>query len=70
MFASVKDIEKINQLIEELKLNINKKEDDLKNSINDKDIIIKELKEKIIAQEYKIKNNEKEIGKLNTQIQE
>lgn len=33
MFASIKDIEKINQEIEELKLSINKKEDDLKNFI-------------------------------------
>ena len=70
MFASIKDIEKINQEIEELKLSINKKEDDLKNLLNEKDIIIKELKAKINVHESIIKNNEKEIKKLNTQIQE
>lgn len=38
--------------------------------LNEKDIIIKELKAKINVHESIIKNNEKEIKKLKTQIQE
>ena len=56
--------------IEELKLNINKKEDDLKNLINEKDNMIKKLNDKILNQETKIRNNENEIKKLNNKIEE
>ena len=68
IYATIKDIEKINLQIEELKLSINKKEDDLKNIINEKDKIIKELEQKILDQENKIKNNENEIKHLTNQI--
>ena len=51
--------------IEKLKLSIDKKEDDLKNIINEKDIIIQDLQEKLINLDKKIVNNEKEISKLN-----
>jgi len=65
-----KDIEKIFIQIEELKLIINKKEDDLKNEINEKDDIIKEINKKLLDQENQIKNNENEIKKLNIIIKE
>ena len=68
IYATIKDIEKINLKIEELKLSINKKEDDLKNIINEKDKIIKELEQKILDQENKIKNNENEIKHLTNKI--
>ena len=67
-FATIKDIEKISLQIEEIKLSINKKEDDLKNIINEKDIIIKKLEQKLLNQENKIKNNENEIQKLKNKI--
>ena len=41
------EYDKMNSLIAELKMEINKKEDDLKNIINEKDEIIKELENKI-----------------------
>ena len=40
--------------IEELKLTINKKEDDIKNIINEKDTIIEQLNERILNQERRI----------------
>ena len=64
------DIQTIFNQIEELKVIINKKEDDLKNIINEKDNLIKNLNEKLLNQESRIKNNEKEIKKLNIQIEE
>ena len=64
------DIQTIFNQIEELKVIINKKEDDLKNIINEKDNLIKNLNEKLLNQESRIKNNEKEIKKLNIQIDE
>ena len=62
------DMQIIFRQIEELKLNINKKEDDLKNLINEKDNIIKKLNEKLLEQENRITNNEKEIKILNEKI--
>ena len=56
--------------IEELKLTINKKEDDIKNIINEKDTIIEQLNERILNQERRIQNNENEINKLNIKINE
>lgn len=62
------DMQIIFRQIEELKLNINRKEDDLKNLINEKDKIIKILNEKLLEQENRITNNEKEIKILNEKI--
>ena len=56
--------------IEELKLTMNKKEDDIKNIINEKDIIIEQLNERILNQERRIQNNENEINKLNIKLNE
>ena len=50
------EYDKLNLVINELKMNVNQKEDDIKNIINEKDIIIKELKDKIIEQDNKIEN--------------
>ena len=58
--------EKINLINNE----INKKEDDLKNIINEKDIIIKEMNDKILIQEILIKEHTKEIDSLNNKINE
>ena len=65
-----KDIGEILNQIEELKLIINKKEDDLKNEINEKDDVIKKINKKLLDQENQIKNNENEIKKLNMIIKE
>ena len=56
--------------IEELKLTMNKKEDDIKNIINEKDTIIEQLNERILNQERRIQNNENEINKLNIKLNE
>jgi len=65
-----KEIGEILNQIEELKLIINKKEDDLKNEINEKDDVIKKINKKLLDQENQIKNNENEIKKLNMIIKE
>ena len=54
----------MNSLINELKLNANKKEDDIKNLIYEKDIIIKELKFKINEQDNKLENINKKLEKI------
>jgi len=64
------NIEKINQEIKELKLNMNKKEDDLKNLINNKDDEIIKLNNKIIMQENVLIKYENEIKKLDHKIEE
>jgi len=64
-----KEFTKIYKLIESLQINMNKKEDDLKNQINEKDQLIKELNDKLLNQENKIKENENEIIKLNIKIE-
>lgn len=46
-------MDKMNDLINILNINLNKKEDDLKNISNEKDKTIKEMKDKIISQEKK-----------------
>ena len=66
---NINEIKNIYIQIEIWKLTINKKEDDLKNIINEKDIIIQDLQEKLMNQEKKIVNNEKEISKLNEKIE-
>ena len=45
---NINEIKNIYIQIEILKLTINKKEDDLKNIINEKDIIIQDLQEKLM----------------------
>ena len=50
--------------------NINKKEDDIKNKINEQDIIIKEMNDKILNQEIIIKEHEKIINKYADDIKE
>ena len=58
------DYDKINELMNDLKLNINKKEDELKNIINEKDIVIKELQGKIKEQDNKIENINIKLEKI------
>ena len=64
-----KEFAKIYTLIESLQINMNKKEDDLKNQINEKDQLINELNGKLLNQEKKIKENENEIKMLNIKIE-
>jgi len=64
------NIEKINEEIKELKLNICKKEDDLKNLINSKNDEIIELNNKIIMQENVLIKYENELKKLDNKIEE
>ena len=64
-----KEYIKIYTIIESLKIYINKKEDDLKNQINEKDILIRELNDKLLHQENRIKENENEIKRLNMKIE-
>ena len=61
--------------IEELNLNMDKKEDDIKNLINEKDNIIQEMNNKLLIQEKeinkyktKIENLKKEIKEINNNI--
>ena len=63
------EIKNIYIQIEKLKLSINKKEDDLKNIINEKEMKIQNLQEIIMNLNKKIENNEKEISKLNDEIE-
>jgi len=58
------EYEKMNSLINELKMNVNKKEDDIKNIINEKEILIKELNNKIIDQNNKIETINKKLEKV------
>ena len=56
--------QKIDKKINELTYYMNKKEDDLKNLINEKDIIIKEMNKKLIEQEKMILTNKYETLNL------
>ena len=47
------DMQTLYNEIEKLKLDVNKKEDDLKNLINEKDNTIQKLNEKILNQQKK-----------------
>lgn len=64
------EIKKLNDKIDKLDLKVNKKEDDLKNIINEKDIIINEIQNKILEQENIIKENKNEIISLNKKIED
>jgi len=59
-----KEIEKMNMKINKMYLLINKKEDDLKNEINEKDILINEMKEKLLRQEKQISDLNECINKI------
>ena len=48
---------------------MNKKEDDIKNIINEKDDIIQEIKNKLLAQEKELKKNKNEIKNLSELIE-
>ena len=72
-----KELEKLNVeiqnmkiLINELTLKINKKEDDIKNIINEKDNIIKEMNVKLLNQEKENKNELLKINNKNDEIYE
>ena len=56
----------LNDSINNLNFKINKNEDDIKNIINEKDIIIDEIKDKIIKQ---AKENKNEIQTINKKIE-
>jgi uncharacterized coiled-coil protein SlyX len=64
-----KEYIKIYTIIESLKIYINKKEDDLKSQINEKDILIREINDKLLHQKNRIKENENEIKRLNMKIE-
>lgn len=63
------EIDRMNNKLINLDIRINKKEDDLKNLINEKDFIINEINNKLVYQENIIKNNKKEITMLNTKLE-
>ena len=44
------EINKIHMQIKEININMNKKEDDMKNIIEEKDILIKKLEKKLLKQ--------------------
>ena len=63
------DMQILYNLVKELQISISKKEDDLKNIINEKDIVINYLNIKISNQDKRIQNNENEIKKMNNIIE-
>jgi len=60
----------MNSLIAELKIEINKKEDDLKNIINEKDEIIKKLENKIEKMNKKLEKIDKKINQITINLLE
>ena len=64
------EIQKLNNQINSLNIIINKKEDDIKNIINEKDNIIKEMSQKLYQQEIIITNSKKEILDINKKIED
>ena len=64
------EIQNINKNLNELSLKLNKKEDDLKNIINEKDNEIKEINKKLLEQEDIKEKNKKEISNLYNKIEE
>ena len=62
------DIQRLYKLIEELKISVDRKEDDLKNKINEQDIIINNLNEKLSNQEKEVKNLNNKIEKNKNEI--
>jgi len=63
------DYENIINRINLLNSNMNKKEDDIKNIINEKDDIIQKIKNKLLAQEKELKKNKNEIKNLSELIE-
>ena len=63
-------LESIKKEIKDLSIKMNKKEDDIRNIINEKDIIINELNNRINEQEKLIKENINKIINLNKKIDE
>jgi hypothetical protein len=61
-------IENKDKKYDSLNFLINKKEDDIKNLLTEKDIIIQELNEKLLIQENQIKENKQEIYLLNDKL--
>ena len=62
------EIEILNNKIKELNFKLNKKEDDIKNIINEKDIIIEIINNKLLEQEKIIQINKNEILELNKKL--
>ena len=64
----IKEIKELNDKIKDIYMLMNKKEDDLKNIINEKNITINEMNKKILIQEDLINKNKEEIINLNNKI--
>ena len=64
------EIDKLYKQIKEINFNMNKKEDDIKNILTEKDIIIQELNNKLKIQENILKENKNEISFLNNRMDE
>ena len=64
------EIKFLSDEINKLNLTMAKKEDDLKDIINEKDIIIRNLNNELLEHKNIIKNNKAEILKLNNKINE
>jgi len=58
----------VQKIYKDLYFNMNKKEDDLKNLINEKDLIIEEMDKKLRKQEKIINNNKSKIKILNEKL--
>ena len=59
-----------NEKIKILNKDMNKKEDDIKNILNEKDIIISEMNQKLMIQDKLLKEHRNEIDTLNKKIEE
>ena len=64
----IKEIKELNDKIKDIYMLMNKKEDDLKNIINEKNITINEMNKKILIQDDLINKNKEEIINLNNKI--
>ena len=62
---NINNIEDIINKIKILNVNINKKEDDIKNIINEKDDIIQKINNRLLSQEKELTKNKNEIKNLN-----
>ena len=62
------EIKKLNAQIKEIYMKLNQKEDDLKNIINEKEILINKMNNKIMKQEEIINDNKNKIVNLNNAI--
>ena len=70
MENNINETTNINNEIKEINYKMNKKEDDIKNILNEKDNIIKEMNMKLLEQENKIIENKNEILNLYKKIDE